>query len=135
MNVSSKWYYHFRCVWPDMPMLPKITSLLILCNILRKKWMMQLIFCMQISMKACFKLILRFWWRWSSIPKVVKIASLQCLYNISKKKLVMKLTFCTQINIKVSYKLISILRPSKIFTQGDTITIGGHYLAFSKYSK
>ena len=32
-------------------------------------------------------------------------------------------------------QVISTLRPSKIFTQGDTITIGGHDLAFSKYSK
>ena len=57
MKVSSKWYYHFRCVWPGMPILSKITGLLFLCNILRKKWVMQLIFCMQISMKACFKVI------------------------------------------------------------------------------
>ena len=31
-------------VWPGMPKLPKITSLLFLCNILRKKWVMKLIF-------------------------------------------------------------------------------------------
>ena len=41
-----------------MSILPKITSLLFLCSILRKKWVMQLIFYMQISMKACFKLLL-----------------------------------------------------------------------------
>ena len=29
--------YHFRCVWPGIPKLPKITSFLLLCNILRKK--------------------------------------------------------------------------------------------------
>ena len=46
---------------------------------------MQLIFCMQISMKACFKLILWFWWRCSSIPKVPKIASLQCLQYLKKE--------------------------------------------------
>ena len=67
---------------------------------------MKLIFCMKISMRACYKLIW-FWWGWSSIPKVPKIASLQCLYNISKKKLEMNLIFCMQINVKVSYKLIS----------------------------
>ena len=44
-------------VWPGMPKLPKITSLLFLCNILRKNWAMKLIFCTQISMKACYKLI------------------------------------------------------------------------------
>ena len=52
-------YFIFLCVWPSMPKLPKITSLLFLCNMLRKKWVMQ-IFYMQISMKACYKLILRF---------------------------------------------------------------------------
>ena len=26
-KVSSDWYCHFRCVWPGMPKLPKITSL------------------------------------------------------------------------------------------------------------
>ena len=35
-STSSKCYYHFRCVWPGIPKLPKITSLLFLCNILRK---------------------------------------------------------------------------------------------------
>ena len=60
LKVFSNWYYHFRCVWPGMSKLPKITSLLFLYNMLRKKWVMQLIFYMQISMKACCKLILRF---------------------------------------------------------------------------
>ena len=59
-KVSSKWYYHFRCVWSGMPKLPKITSLLFLHNMSRKKWVMQLILHMQISMKACCKLILIF---------------------------------------------------------------------------
>ena len=60
LKVFSNGYYHFRCVWPSMSKLPKITSLLFLYNMLRKKWVMQLIFYMQISMKACYKLILRF---------------------------------------------------------------------------
>ena len=116
-------YYHFKCVWPGMPKLPKITSLLFLCNILRKNWVMKLIFCMQISMKACYKLIVWFWWGWSSIPKVPKIASLQCLYNISKKELEMKLIFCLYINIKVSCKVIL------------SLLLGMTKQAFSKYSK
>ena len=94
-KVSSCCYYHFRCVWSGMPKLPKITSLLFLRNILRKKWVMKLIFCMQISIKACYKLLLWFWWGWSSIAKVPNIASLQCLYNISKNNLKVKLIFCT----------------------------------------
>ena len=100
--VSSNWCYHFRCVWPGIPKLPKITSLLFVCNILRKKWVMKLIFCMQISMKACYILILWFWWERSSIFKIFKVTSLQYLYNISKKKSGMEFIFCMQINVKVS---------------------------------
>ena len=59
-NISSNWYYHFRWMWPGMPKLPKITSWLFLCNILRKKWVLKLIFCMQVSMKVSYKLILWF---------------------------------------------------------------------------
>ena len=69
--------------------------------------MRKMIFCLQISMKVCYKLIIWLWWRWWSIPEVPKKASLQCLYNISKNKLEMMLIFCMQINTKVSYKLIS----------------------------
>ena len=82
------WYNHFRCVWLGMSNLPKITSLLFLYNMLRKKLVMQLIFCMQISMKFFYNLILRFfdvWWIWSSISKVPKKAISQCLYNIPQK--------------------------------------------------
>ena len=68
-----------------MPKLFKITSLLFLCNVLRRKCG-EVDFCMQISRKACYKFILWFWWPCSSIPKVPKIASWQFLYNISKEK-------------------------------------------------
>ena len=85
-KVSSKWYYRFRCVWPGMSKLLKITSLLFLCNILRKKWVMMLIFCMQISMKArSDTMILMVMVKHSQSSQT---ASLQCLYNISKKKLI-----------------------------------------------
>ena len=94
-----------------MPKWPKITSLLFLCNILIKNWVMKLIFCTQICMKACNKYdlvrsydraIVWSWWEWSSIAKVPKVARLQCLYKISKKKSKMKLIFRMQINIKIS---------------------------------
>ena len=29
-------YYHFKCVWSAMSKVPKITSLLFLCNILKQ---------------------------------------------------------------------------------------------------
>ena len=92
-KVSSNCYYHLRCVWSGMPKLPKITSLLFYCNILRKDWVMKLIFCMQMSMKACCKSRVWFWWGWLSIPKVPEIASLQCLYNIWKNMWKMKFIF------------------------------------------
>ena len=83
---------------------------------LREKWVMKLVFCMQISMKLSYKLILCFWWEWSCIPKVSKIGSFQCLYNISKKKKIdflntdkhqsfLQLDFNT-LGIKVSYSVI-----------------------------
>ena len=97
--------------------LATVTSLLFLCNILRKKWVIKLIFCMEIRIKACYKLILWFWRGRSSIPKVLKIASLQCLYNISKKNLEIKLTFYMEINIKFSCKLISTLWASNFATR------------------
>ena len=83
-----------------MRKLPKITNLLFLCNILQKKEVMKLIFCMQRSMKVSYKSILWLWLEWLSIP-----ISLQYLNhcNISNKKLEMKLIFCIQINIKVDF--------------------------------
>ena len=60
LKVFSNWYYHFRCMWPGMPKLLKITSLLFLYSILRNMLSDAVIFYMRISMKACHKLILRF---------------------------------------------------------------------------
>ena len=89
-KVSSSCYYHFRCVCPGMLKLLPQKSLLFLFNILKKKWVMKLIFCMQVSMEVCYKLIV---WGWSRIPKVSKIASLQCLYSISKKEVKAEVDF------------------------------------------
>ena len=93
LKAFSNWYYHFRCVWPGMPKLPKITSLLFLYNMLRKKWVIQLIFYMQISMKACCKLILRFFDGYGQVfPKFPK-KQVCSVFTISLKKLEIKLTF------------------------------------------
>ena len=103
-------------VWPGMSKLPKIASLLFLCNILRKKWVTKLIFWTQISMRISYKVILWFWRGWSRICKVLKIV---CnIFTISqKKKLEMKLNFYMQINIKVSYKLILTVVASRFLTR------------------
>ena len=88
---------------------------------------MKLIFCMQVSMKAYYKLIV---WRWSRIPKVPKIASLQCLYSISKKNLKLKLIFCMQSFQKVYFNILSI----KVAYKVDIIIINGHDQVFPNYS-
>ena len=102
LKVFSNWYYHFRCVWLGIPKLPKTTSLLFLYNMFRKKWVMQLIFYMQISMKACYRLILSFFDGYGqAFPKFLR-KQVCNVFTISLKKLEMKLTFLMQINIKVS---------------------------------
>ena len=126
-KVSSNCYYHFRCVCPSMLKLPKITNLIFLCNILRKNWVVNLIFCMQVSMKACYTLIV---WQWSKIPKFPKIASLQCLYRISKEKLKLKLIFCMQ-SFQVYFNTLTI----KVFYNVDIIISNGHGQVFSNHSK
>ena len=100
LKFFSNWYHHFRCVWLGMFKLPKITSLLFLCNMLRKEWVMQLIFYMTISMKACYELILRFFDGYGrAFPKFPK-KQVSNVFTIPLKKLEMKLTFLMQINIK-----------------------------------
>ena len=103
LKVFPNWYYYFKCVWPCMSKWPKTTSLLFLCNMLRKKWGIQLIFYMQISMKACYKLKLRFFDGYGQAFPKSQNSKFAISCNISKKKLEMKLTFWMQINIKVSY--------------------------------
>ena len=90
-----------------MSKLPKIISFLFCCNILGKKWVMKLIFCIQISMKVSYKLIL---WLFLWIVKHSQssgdrkfVMSLQYL----KRQVEMKLIFC--IIIKVCWTLISTL--------------------------
>ena len=66
-------------------------------------------FCMQISMKASYKLILWILMGMVKYSQSSQHSKFQCLYNISKKKLEMKLFFCPQKIVKVFYKLISTL--------------------------
>ena len=88
---------------------------------------MKLNFCMQVSMKAYYKLIVC---RWSRIPKVPKIASLQCLCSISKKNLKLKLIFSMKSFQKVYLNAFSI----KVAYKVDIIVINGHDQVFSNYS-
>ena len=90
---------------------------------------MKLIFCMKVSMKACYKLIV---WEWSKIPKVPKIASLQCLYSISKKNLKLKLIFSMQSFQKVYFNSFSLT--IKVAYKVEVIIVNGHDQVFSNYS-
>ena len=94
LKFFSNWYYHFRCVWPGMPKLLKITSLLFLYYMLRNMLSDAVEFLHADKDESLLQIDTKmFWWVWSSFPKVPKISSLECLYNIPKKKLQMKLTF------------------------------------------
>ena len=112
-------------MWPSMPKLPRITSLLFPCNILRKKWAMKLIFYMQISMKVSYKLILSFFMGMIKHYQSSQNNSFQCLCSISKKKLKIKLIFCVQINIKVPKSWFQHLGHQS-FLQVDASVIDGH---------
>ena len=89
-------------MWPGILKLRKVTSLLFLHNTLRKKWVANLIFYMQMCMKVSWKLILGFLMGMVKISKVPKMVSLQCLCNISRKKLEIVFIFYMQMDIKVS---------------------------------
>ena len=112
IKVSSNWYYHFRCVWPNMPKLPKITSLLFLCNILRKKWAMKVVFCLYMhegflqidtmTLMGIFK-----------HPQSSKNSK----FGMFLQYLKLTLIFWMQINTKLSCKLISALWASKFCTR------------------
>ena len=49
--------YHFWLVWWGIPKVPKITSLQYPCNISRKSWGINMIFCIKIRIKVFYKLI------------------------------------------------------------------------------
>ena len=94
--ASNCFLRHFKCVWPSMSKLPKITSLLFLCNILKQNVSDEIYFLHAGKHQSLLQIdnMISMGQEWSRIPKVSKIASLQCLCNISKKELEMKLIFC-----------------------------------------
>ena len=75
------------------------------CNIVRKRWMVKYIFCMQINIEVFCKVILSFW---VSVTRHAQSTQNKFAYlcNISIKAWGMKLIFCLQINPKVFYRMI-----------------------------
>ena len=78
-----------------------------LCNISRKTWMINLIFCLQINIKVSSNCYYNFMFVWPGIPKLLKTTSLLFLCNILRKNWVMKLIFCTQVSMKTCYELMA----------------------------
>ena len=67
------------------------------CNIIRKKWMMKFIFCMQINIEVFCKMILSFWMSVSSHAQSTQ-NKFTYLCNIYAKARGMNFIFCLQIN-------------------------------------
>ena len=125
-KVFSNCYYYLRCVCPGMLKLPKITGLIFLCNILRKNWVMKLIFFMQHESLL-------------QIDSMLMVKNSQSFQNgkfamslqYFKKKLKLKLILCMQSFLKVYFNTLSIKVSYKI----DIIIINGHNQVFSNYWK
>ena len=88
--------------------------------------MTKLIFCMLVSIKTYYKLILWFWWRWSNISKVPKIASLQYLekliFCIDKHQSGLEVdfnTFSTKVSNKVILSLLMSMMKHSQSTQSN----------------
>ena len=105
-------------VWPGMAKLPKKTSLLFLCNTLRKKWVMKLIFCIQTNMEIATNWYYGFNWDSQAFPKFPKWQGYNvftisqkrsyrwCWFlNVDKYQSFLQVDFNT-LGIKDSYKLI-----------------------------
>ena len=112
----------FACLYFDGPFHPSkcernnwMPPLLFLFNILRKKGVIKLIFCIQINIKVSYQLILtplaskfptrwyyQYWWAWSSILKVLKVTSFAMSSQYLKKEVRDGVHFRMLINIKVS---------------------------------
>ena len=86
-------------------------------------------------MKACYKLVVWFWWGWSSIVKVPKIASLQCINKVKKKKVQDQVDILHADKHQSFPKLYSYTFGIKVSYKFDIIIINGHDQAFSNYSK
>ena len=74
-------------------------------DISRKKWMMNLIFGMQINIKVFYKFILSLWLRTTRYAECTQ-NKFAYLFSISRKACDMKLSFFQQINEKIIDKLI-----------------------------
>ena len=91
--------FWFLSYWPKCCQPIKLQDSL-KCNISRKKWMMNVVFGMQINIEVFCKLSVCN----QACPKVSKIRRFAYICNISRKAWGMKFIVCLQTNTKVFYK-------------------------------
>ena len=72
------------------------------CNVVREKWVMKFIFCMQISTKVFYKMILSLWVCVSRQVQSTKNSQ----FTISLQYKMMKLIFCLLINVEGFFTLM-----------------------------
>ena len=129
-KFATSFILWFWCVWPGILKVPKITSLQYLSNITRTRWGINLIFCMNINIKAFYKLRTSFWKLWPGIPKLPKKQAWN-IFAISRKRReewnwIFCFVFCW-----------FFLHADKhdTFLQVDSINFDGHGRSCQKYSK
>ena len=77
-----------------------------LCNIVRRTWLMKLIFWLQISTNVFYKLLASLWVCVARHAQSTQSNKFEYLRNTSRKTWRMKFIFCLQINIKCFFKII-----------------------------
>ena len=142
-KVSSNWYYHFRCMWPGMPKLPKINKFVLSLQYLKREVSDEVdILHTDKHESFWYK---DFWWGWSNIPQSFQNSKFAMSLEYLKKEVRDKVDFlhvekhqsCLQVDfnilgIKVSYKavlslLMGIMKHS-LSTQSNKFTLSLQYL-------
>ena len=100
-----------------MPKLLKITSLIFLCNNLRKKWGIKMVFCMQLIMNVSYKLMLWFLMRMVKHSQSSQSSKFPMSLQYLKKEVRYEVAFWMQIHVKVSCKFVSTFWASKLPTR------------------
>ena len=130
-KFATSFILWFWCVWPGILKVPKITSLQYLSNITRTRWGINLIFCMNINIKAFYKLRTSFWKLWPGIPKLPKKQAWN-IFAISRKRR-------EEWNLFFFFFFFCcfFLHADKhdTFLQVDSINFDGHGRSCQKYSK
>ena len=98
-----RWYYYYWWTWSSILKVFKVRSLQYLYNLLKKKLVMEFIFCMQINIIVSKSWHYWFWWKWPDMSKVPKIGRIFLQYIKIK---VLQLLLCSVVmqNIQILYR-------------------------------